>query len=207
MAAGFPVKANYATGDVLSAANMNDLSGTVNYIDPTGKTNGYVLTRNSSASGGLEWAAVSAGGGKVLQVVNAVYSTATTIATTTYTDTGLSATITPSATSSKILVLVNQSSYIARGASNTQGCGIQILRGATVVHTQTDPYARFVSMNGASEVYNGGIDALTELDSPNTTSATTYKVQAKINTTAQSGAYTAQIGSSPSVITLIEIGA
>jgi len=61
MAAGFPVKANYATGDVLTATNMNDLAGTLNYIDPTGKTNGYVLTRNSSATGGLEWAA--AGGG------------------------------------------------------------------------------------------------------------------------------------------------
>lgn len=32
MAAGFPVKANYATGDVLTATNMNDLSGTVNYL-------------------------------------------------------------------------------------------------------------------------------------------------------------------------------
>jgi hypothetical protein len=62
MAAGFPVKANYATGDVLSAANMNDLSGTLNYIDPTGETNGFVLTRNSSATGGLEWADSPAGG-------------------------------------------------------------------------------------------------------------------------------------------------
>jgi hypothetical protein len=62
MAAGFPVKADYATGDVLSAVNMNDLSGTLNYIDPTGETNGFVLTRNSSATGGLEWAASSGAG-------------------------------------------------------------------------------------------------------------------------------------------------
>jgi hypothetical protein len=32
MAAGFPVKANYATGDVLTATNMNDLSGSVNLL-------------------------------------------------------------------------------------------------------------------------------------------------------------------------------
>ena len=32
MAIGFPVKADYATGDVLSAANMNDLSGTLNTL-------------------------------------------------------------------------------------------------------------------------------------------------------------------------------
>jgi hypothetical protein len=35
MAIGFPVKADYATGDVLSAANMNDLSGTVNTLYST----------------------------------------------------------------------------------------------------------------------------------------------------------------------------
>ena len=33
MAIGFPVKANYVTGEVLTAANMNDLSGTVNLLD------------------------------------------------------------------------------------------------------------------------------------------------------------------------------
>jgi hypothetical protein len=33
MAVGFPVKANYVTGDVLSAANMNDLSGSVNLLE------------------------------------------------------------------------------------------------------------------------------------------------------------------------------
>jgi len=66
MAAGFPVKANYATGDVLSAVNMNDLSATLNYIDPTAKTNGFVLTRNSAATGGLEWAAGGSSGGMTL---------------------------------------------------------------------------------------------------------------------------------------------
>ena len=35
MAAGFPVKENYATGDVLTATNMNDLSGTVNLLSGT----------------------------------------------------------------------------------------------------------------------------------------------------------------------------
>ena len=40
MATGFPVKANYATGDVLTAANMNDLSGTLNYLQ-------YMPPRNS----------------------------------------------------------------------------------------------------------------------------------------------------------------
>jgi len=89
MAAGFPVKANYATGDVLTATNMNDLAGTVNYIDPTGKTNGYVLTRNSSATGGLEWAAVGAsGGGYTLLSTTSLSgsSTSVSISSTDYVD-------------------------------------------------------------------------------------------------------------------------
>ena len=45
-------------------------------------------------------------GGKVLQVVNAHTGTQATSNSTTYADTGLTATITPSSTSSKILVLM-----------------------------------------------------------------------------------------------------
>jgi hypothetical protein len=45
--------------------------------------------------------------GAVLQVVNATYSTDTTNGTTTYADTGLTATITPTSATSKILVLVS----------------------------------------------------------------------------------------------------
>jgi len=65
---------------------------------------GQVLT---VAGGVPSWATPAAGGGgKVLQVVNATYATSTTNSTSTYADTGLSATITPSSASSKVLVLV-----------------------------------------------------------------------------------------------------
>jgi hypothetical protein len=81
MAAGFPVKADYASGDVLTAAQMNDLSGTLNYLDPTAKgdlfpassgtaltrlavgANDTVLTADSSTATGLKWAAAAGGGG------------------------------------------------------------------------------------------------------------------------------------------------
>ena len=69
-------------------------------------TNGQVLTADSAEATGLKWDTVG-GGGKVLQVVQATYSTATTIASTTYTDTGLSLSITPSDATSKILVIAN----------------------------------------------------------------------------------------------------
>jgi hypothetical protein len=82
MAAGFPVKADYATGDVLSAVNMNDLSGTLNYINPTGVTNGHVLTRNSSATGGLEWAAAGGGGGGMTLLTTTTLSGSSTTSAT-----------------------------------------------------------------------------------------------------------------------------
>ena len=81
MAAGYPVKVNYLTGDVLTAANLNDLAGTVNLYDPTAKgdlfpataadavsrlavgANDTVLTADSTTATGLKWAAPAAGGG------------------------------------------------------------------------------------------------------------------------------------------------
>ena len=52
MATGFPVKANYATGDVLTAANMNDLSGTLNYLQST--ANGLLAGKNMAINGGFD---------------------------------------------------------------------------------------------------------------------------------------------------------
>jgi hypothetical protein len=91
MAIGFPVKADYVTGDVLSAANMNDLAGTLNYLDPTAKgdlfpassgtaltrlavgANGTVLTADSAEATGMKWAA--AGGGTSTAVGCILYNT------------------------------------------------------------------------------------------------------------------------------------
>jgi len=80
MAIGFPVKANYASGDILTAAQMNDLSGTLNYMDPTAKgdlfpassgtaltrlavgNNGETLLADSSTSTGLRYQGSMAAG-------------------------------------------------------------------------------------------------------------------------------------------------
>jgi hypothetical protein len=48
MAVGFPTKVNYATGDVLTATNMNDLSGTVNLLQGTQNAAGKNLVINSA---------------------------------------------------------------------------------------------------------------------------------------------------------------
>jgi len=221
MAAGFPVKADYVTGDVLSAANMNDLAGTLNYLDPTAKgdlfpassgtaltrlavgTNGQVLTADSAEATGLKWAAAGGGGGKVLQVVFASTSTQTIVASTTYTDSTLTATITPTLATSKVLVIYNQQ-LVAQRAAAAAGAMAQLLRGSTSIQdlaTTSD-----LSTGSATTYYNNTVGA-TYLDAPATTSATTYKTQVKTTTTANSGQAIAQASSSVSTITLIEIGA
>jgi hypothetical protein len=138
---------------------------------------------------------------RVLQVVSANFNTQAVNATTTYADTGLTATITPSATSSKILVLVNQAGVTKGGANATSGCDLKLLRGATDI--SQFGYAVGYT-NSTADNYTGNHPCMF-LDSPATTSATTYKTQFK-NQAAASGVGV-QVGSAQSNIVLLEISA
>lgn len=169
-------------------------------------SNGQVLTVDTAVDGKIKWATPAAGG-KVLQVVHASYSTETTISTTTYTDTGLTATITPTASNSKILIMTSQ--FVAVGRDTQQNeASARILRGATEIidFKKVQAYYSASSLGSASDF--DGRHALIYLDSPATTSATTYKVQGKIGYTANNGFSAWQGGGgSPATITLMEIGA
>lgn len=158
-------------------------------------TSGQVLTSNGSGSAPT-FQAVAAGG-KVLQVVQASTQTQVNSTSSTYADTNLSATITPSATSSKVLVLVSQSLASAAGAA---GGEVAILRGTTILE-------EFSQLSNVENQMTNHY--LPYLDSPSTTSATTYKTQLK--RIDQSGTLQAQrndaSGNATSIITLIEIGA
>lgn len=164
-------------------------------------TNAQVLTADSSTATGLKWAA-PAGGGKVLQVIMGQATTSVSTNTSTYADTNLTATITPTLSSSKILVIISQQFYYYKGSSQS-GVGLKLVRGSTDVWSSNTQYGWQNLSTGGTQSEGRSIQPLVYLDSPATTSATTYKTQGgTFNTTTvtwQESAY--------SQIILMEIGA
>lgn len=116
--------------------------------------------------------------GAVLQVVTVNKTDAFTHSTTTWTDvTGLSASITPSATSSKILVLAS----VAIGSAGDFAY-IRLLRDSTVIDIGDTASNRVrvtgaIGYSGGDQPYNMDQVPVMYLDSPSTTSAVTYKFQ------------------------------
>jgi hypothetical protein len=136
-------------------------------------TNGQVLTADSTTATGLKWA-TPASGGKVLQVVMGSTSTTNTSSSTTYADTTLTASITPSATSSKVLVLTNHGGVAVSGG-NVSGGYVKLLRGSTDIQL----IGEFIGYTATTNSnYVGSLNAA-YLDSPSTTSSVTYKTQFK----------------------------
>jgi hypothetical protein len=165
MATPTTLPASFTAGQVLTAAQMNDLRGAF----------------------------------RVLQVVQATNSTAVTSTSTSYVTTGLNATITPSSTTSKVLVLVT---VVARNQNATGTGSYTIFRG-TVAGTN------LFGAPGFAYIYGDPIMRCTVagnyLDSPATTSAQTYTVGMKTDS-ATSAVY-AQEASTTSTMTLLEISA
>ena len=137
-----------------------------------------------------------------MQVVNATTSTTTTSATNVFVDTTLTATITPTLATSKILVLVSQNGLSKSAANGDQYGQLKLLRGATSLFDFEIQFA----FTGTAIANNVGGSSVSYLDSPATTSATTYKTQLRSGlnvslVSVQSGSGTT------STITLLEIGA
>jgi hypothetical protein len=135
--------------------------------------------------------------GKVLQVVQG--STAPQVThSTSYADTGLTASITPSSSSNKVLIMIQQHCFTAGDG----GGAIKLVRDSTSIYTPGDSYAFY--FDGAS------IDArqyhsFNYLDSPSSTNSITYKTQARAY---NSNAFRTQNGGLfTSFITLMEVSA
>ena len=118
--------------------------------------------------------------GRILQVVTTTKTDAFNTNSSSYVDvTGLSAAITPSSTSNKILIVLN-----ITGSNNTADrvFGFQLVRGSTAIALGGSSGSRSVgTVAGAVETKNTkmGSFSMNFVDTPSTTSATTYKVQTK----------------------------
>ena len=144
--------------------------------------------------------------GAIIQVVEgSSASDVTTTNTGVWTDSGLTATITPKFSTSKILVIQHQF-YTARfntGGTEWEG-SFRILRGSTALYaTVTNAFSAIAAVQSSkARVQMGNTIAQSYLDSPSTTSATTYKTQFAGNGT--NGAHS-NLGSTLATIILMEI--
>ena len=171
-------------------------SGTLTGISVGGLPDGIVdadmLASNVVTAGKL----ASGVGGKILQVVQTVKKDKTTIQSTSLTDiTGMSVTITPSSSSNKVLIRYSLSIF-----TNNQYWAMRLLRGSdsTIFIGDQNPSATSQTRGSFGSYMPSYVDGRTVvqelLDSPNTTSATTYKLQAH---TPYSSSYIIGINTSP----------
>ena len=120
--------------------------------------------------------------GSVIQVVSVTKTDVFSTTSSSLVDvTGLSATITPTSATSKIIVLVK----VTGGTSDTTGTGFsfRLMRGSTAIilgptgTTFTGAFAFSQRVVGTQNLQTSGVDYL---DSPSTTSSTTYKIQGQV---------------------------
>jgi hypothetical protein len=192
---------------------LDPKSGTDLELGSSGDTitipSGATITNSGTATG--------FGGGKVLQCISTTKTdTFSTSGNSTFTDvTGLSAAITPSATSSKILVLWN----IEIGHSATGNSMLtRLLRDSTAICIGDAASNRQRALTGQTSAYSNTNNttrgkAGSFLDSPSSTSATTYKLQIFSDGGTvycnRDGAYDDETycATGTSTITVMEIGA
>ena len=155
-----------------------------------------IITLNNNSLSSVTSLPAAISTGKVLQVVQG--STNTEVAhTTSYADTGLSASITPSSTSNKVLVLVNQHCKV----QGQQGLSLKLLRGSTAIYTPAQSYSFYIDLTNA---HLRGHQSFNYLDSPSSTSEITYKTQG-IKYVSSPSAHTQSGSRWTSYITLMEV--
>lgn len=187
------------------ALNPSTTLGDIEYRSATSNTNtrlpigttGQVLT----VSGGVPaWGSV-AGGGKVLQVIYGSTVTSVTNSSGSYSDTTLTATITPTSATSRVLVLVDQNGCSKTVTNANTSLTLKLQRGSTDLAFLADgALATGTTLKLTSFNYS-----ISLVDSPASTSALTYKTVFMEGNALSS--VSVQSDGSRSTIVLLEIGA
>lgn len=212
-AGGFPLVKESSVGTIASqnANNVTITGGSITGITDLAVADGGTGISSAGTSGnlltsnGTVWqsAALTTGqlpAGSVLQVVQGSATTGASTTSATYSDIGLSATITPSKTSSKILAIASLNAYVSSPSSTAAYGSFSLVRGSTLINYSDVG----LNIGGATSQTADVIVEIARLDSPSTTSATTYKVQFKSYSSVTLGTYYAAGESIPTIF-LLEI--
>lgn len=197
-----------AKGDIIAATADNTPARLAVGSD------GYVLTADSNETSGLKWAA-AATAGKVLQVVTTTKTDTFTSTAGSFVDiTGLSVSITPASTGSRIFIIAMLG---ASGDVGQSAIMVRLLRDSTAIAIGDAASTRTRTTQALLQTGANVPESMViaHVDSPSTTSATTYKLQASgqgagnfvgINR-GETDADLGGSGRTASSLTAIEIGA
>lgn len=188
-----PTELGYLDG-VTSAVQTQINAKEATLPSQTGNSGKYLTTNGSTKS----WGTVSAG--PILQVVYGSTLTTASTSSNSFVDTNLTATITPTSASSKILVMVSQNGGYSNAQNNyATGLIICLFRSTTNLAYLTSGW----NYDGNYHEDRGASFSISYVDSPATTSSTTYKTQFRNRYPA--AAVSVQEGGETSTIVLMEI--
>jgi hypothetical protein len=186
--------ADIADGIITSAKIANDAIVTGKIAD------GTIVNADIDASAAIAGTKISGSFGKVLQVVTASTTTSYTTTSSSYVAAaGMEVSITPSSATSKVLIFVNMN--FEEGVAGS-GAYATIYRNNST-NLEANGFVYHGLRSGASYKF-ASQEPMHFLDTPNTTSATTYTVYFSRDT---SGEASVNRNSARGVITAMEIGA
>ena len=168
--AGVGTFSSIGAGTSIAAAGLHGTMPTIN---------GSALTSLSAANLTGTVATGRLPAGSIIQISQTAYDSANEITdASSYQDTGLQASITPTSSSNKILIVIHQTYRLAAASGSAQNGGsIKVLRGSTTI-SSNQAYLLYNNLSGVSNtLYNYDVYNIQILDSPSTTSSVTYKTQ------------------------------